>query len=231
MAVAVFSPWWARPRGNWIDNTCEWGATWDGIYIIFRRTAFLRDRGLRVVLSAGYAGSNISRITIAIQVHLPGGDGGGAVAAPTFGTVVGAGGHVVTGQVVSGEGGHLPVAKTAAAVGTSVTAAQSWLTRVQGAGRMGRMGGLSTAFLEEEFNAAAAMLSSDVAAMDGTSSTLTRPVLVSLGEELMRACQGAGVEWPAAAYGGMITACLPGAASVRPTTMVQVVPVVQDDGM
>jgi hypothetical protein len=40
MAVAVFSPWWARPRGNWIDNTCEWGATWDGIYIIFRRTAW-----------------------------------------------------------------------------------------------------------------------------------------------------------------------------------------------
>ena len=40
MAVAVFSPWWARPHGNWIDNTCEWGATWDGIYIIFRRTAW-----------------------------------------------------------------------------------------------------------------------------------------------------------------------------------------------
>ena len=40
MAVAVFSPWWARPHGNWMDNTCQWNPTWDAIYIIFRRSAW-----------------------------------------------------------------------------------------------------------------------------------------------------------------------------------------------
>ena len=30
----------ARPHGNWMDNTCQWGHTWDAIYIITRRTAW-----------------------------------------------------------------------------------------------------------------------------------------------------------------------------------------------
>ena len=23
MVIAVFSPWWARPHGNWMDDTCQ----------------------------------------------------------------------------------------------------------------------------------------------------------------------------------------------------------------